>query len=53
MLGTLTTVGRESGAEFTMPVGHLLTIRDGLVVRFRVIPDQAEAMAAAGLEGRV
>lgn len=51
VLATLTTVGRESGAEFTMPVGHLVTVRDGLVVRFRVIPDQDEALAAAGLRG--
>ena len=50
VLATLTTVGRESGAAFTMPVGHLLTIRDGLVVRFRVIPDRGEALAAAGVE---
>ena len=49
VLATLTTVGRESGAEFTMAVGHLLTLRDGLVVRFRVIPDQDEALRAAGL----
>jgi ketosteroid isomerase-like protein len=49
VLATLTTVGRESGAAFTMPVGHLLTIRDGLVVRFEVFPEQSEALRAAGL----
>jgi ketosteroid isomerase-like protein len=49
VLATLTTVGRESGAEFTMPVGHLLTLRDGLVAEFRVFPDQDAALRAAGL----
>jgi ketosteroid isomerase-like protein len=49
VLATLTTVGRESGAAFTMPVGHLLTIRDGLVARFQVFPEQSEALRAAGL----
>jgi ketosteroid isomerase-like protein len=51
VLATLTTVGRESGAEFTMPVGHLITVRDGRIIRFRVIPDQSEARVAAGLAG--
>ena len=50
VLATLTTVGRESRAEFTMPVGHLLTLRDGKVVRFQVFTDQDAALAAAGLE---
>ncbi|HEX6116842.1 MAG TPA: nuclear transport factor 2 family protein [Solirubrobacterales bacterium] len=50
VLATLTTAGRASGAEFTMPVGHLLTIRDGKIARFEVIPDQVEALAAAGLD---
>lgn len=49
VLATLTTVGRESGAELTMSEGHLLTLRDGKVVRFRVFTDQDEALAAAGL----
>ena len=46
VLATLTTVGRESGAEFTMPVGHLLTIRDGKVARFQVFTDPDEALSA-------
>lgn len=50
VLATLTTVGKESGAEFTMPVGHLLTLREGKVVRFQVFTEQDEALAAAGLE---
>jgi ketosteroid isomerase-like protein len=48
VLATLTTVGRESGAEFTMPVGHLLTVRDGLIARFEVFPEQDDALRAAG-----
>jgi ketosteroid isomerase-like protein len=49
VLANLTTVGRESGAEFTMPVGHLITIRGGLVARFQVFPEQDDALRAAGL----
>jgi ketosteroid isomerase-like protein len=49
VLANLTTVGRESGAEFTMPVGHLITIRGGLVARFQVFPKQDDALRAAGL----
>ena len=30
-------------------VGHLITLRDGKVARFEVIPDQREALAAAGI----
>jgi ketosteroid isomerase-like protein len=50
VLATLTTVGSKSRVQFTLPVGHLLTIRDGKIARFEVIPDQAEALAAAGLD---
>lgn len=49
-LATYTTVGREGGQEFTMPVGHLLRIRDGKVAYFEEIPDQVEALAAAGVD---
>jgi ketosteroid isomerase-like protein len=49
-LATYTTVGREGGQEFTMAVGHLLEVRDGLVVRFEEIPDLVEALIAAGIE---
>jgi ketosteroid isomerase-like protein len=49
-LATYTTVGREGGQEFTMPVGHLLNVRDGLVVRFEEIPDLVEALAAVGID---
>lgn len=50
VLATLTTIGSQSGVQFTLPVGHLLTIRDGKIYRFEVIPDQTEALAAAGLD---
>ena len=49
-LATYTTVGREGGQEFTMPIGHLLTIREGKVAGFEEIPDQLEALAAAGVD---
>jgi ketosteroid isomerase-like protein len=49
-LATYTTVGREGGQEFTVPVGHLLTIRDGKVARFEEIPDLVEALAAVGID---
>jgi ketosteroid isomerase-like protein len=49
-LATYTTVGREGGQEFTMPIGHLLNIRDGRVSRFEEIPDVREALVAAGCD---
>ena len=49
VMATLTTVGRGSGAEFTMPVGHLITMRDGKVIRFKVFTDPDEAVCQAGL----
>ena len=52
VLANLTTRGRDSGAEFTMEVGHLLTVRDGKVVRFEVFTDRDAALAAAGLSSR-
>jgi ketosteroid isomerase-like protein len=44
------TCGKESGAEVTTEVAHLLTVRDGAVVRFEVIPDQREALRRVGLD---
>ena len=49
-LATYTTVGREGGQEFTMPIGHLLKVRDGRIAYFEEIPDQLEAFAAAGVD---
>jgi len=50
VLATLTTRGRESGAELSIPVGHLLTLRDGKVLSFQVFTEQEAALRAAGLK---
>lgn len=44
------TKGRGSGAEVTMDVAHLFTIREHRIVRFQVIPDRREARQIAGLD---
>lgn len=49
-LATYTTVGREGGQEFTIPIGHLLKVRDDRIAYFEEIPDQLEAFAAAGID---
>jgi ketosteroid isomerase-like protein len=49
-LVTTHTRGKGSGAEVDIRVGHLLTIRNDMVIRFQVIIDQREALAAAGLD---
>jgi ketosteroid isomerase-like protein len=49
-LVTTHTVGKGSGVRVDVRVGHLLTIRDDKVIRFQVITDQREALAAAGLD---
>ena len=41
--------GRESGVPVEMPVAHEFTIRDNLVVRFKVYRSRDEALEAAGL----
>jgi ketosteroid isomerase-like protein len=41
--------GHESGAPVELPVAHEFTIRDGLVVRFKVYGNRDEALEAAGL----
>ena len=43
--------GRGSGAEVTMEVAHLFTIREHRVVRFQVIPDREDARRIAGIAG--
>jgi ketosteroid isomerase-like protein len=40
---------RESGVDVSGRFGHLLSIRDGRVVRFKEFKDPREAMSAAGL----
>lgn len=46
--GRLLTVGRSSGLETEVPVFHLWTIRDGLIVRLLVCDDRETALKAAG-----
>jgi ketosteroid isomerase-like protein len=42
--------GRRSGTPVQARVGHLFTLRDGLVTRLQVFEDPARAFAAAGLD---
>jgi ketosteroid isomerase-like protein len=44
-----TATGPGSGATVEVRPAHLLTIRGGLLVRFEVYLDRAEALAVAGL----
>jgi hypothetical protein len=41
--------GRRSGAPFEGRIGHLFTLRDGLITRWEVFDDPARAFRAAGL----
>jgi uncharacterized protein len=41
--------GQASGAEFEIRIGHLWTVRDGLVVRGQGYGDRSEALKAAGV----
>ena len=41
--------GRESGVSVEMPVAHEFTIRDDLVVRFKVYGSREQALEAVGL----
>jgi ketosteroid isomerase-like protein len=41
--------GEASGAEFEIRIGHLWTVRDGLVVRGEGYGDRNEALGAAGM----
>jgi ketosteroid isomerase-like protein len=45
----VSATGRESGAQVEMTPAHEFTIRDGLLVRFKVYADRREALEAAGL----
>jgi ketosteroid isomerase-like protein len=42
--------GGESGAGFEIRVGHLWTVRQGVVVRGEGYGDRSEALEAAGLK---
>jgi ketosteroid isomerase-like protein len=39
--------GKGSGVEVEMNVAYLLTVRDGMIFRFHLYPDQAAALEAA------
>jgi len=41
--------GRDSGAPFRNRMGHVVTFRDGRIVRFQWFLDPAEALEAVGL----
>ncbi len=49
VLVTTHAKGRGSGAEVTIEVAHLISIRDGRVVRFHVVTDRDEARRIAGI----
>jgi ketosteroid isomerase-like protein len=41
--------GKQSSAAVTISTGHVVTLRDGRIVRFEIFLDRAEAWRAAGL----
>jgi uncharacterized protein len=47
----VSATGKGSGAPVEIRAAHEFTIRDGLVVRFKVYRDREEALEAAGLQG--
>jgi len=51
VLETQTARGRRSGAVLSQDVAALLTIRDGLIVRWEYYWERADALEAAGVEG--
>ena len=50
VLGHLRARSRASGMDVVVPMGFVWTLRDGKAVHGRTFSDQAEALAAAGLE---
>jgi ketosteroid isomerase-like protein len=42
--------GQASGAEFDIRIGHVWTLRDGLLVRGEGFGDRREALKAAGID---
>src|SRR3954463_6545916 len=46
----VSATGQGSGAQVEIRVAHEFTIRDGLVVRFKVYGSRDEALEAAGLQ---
>jgi ketosteroid isomerase-like protein len=51
VLLTLSGISRQMRAPISVPVAHVLTVRDGRVTRVEAFLDRDEAFAAAGLEG--
>jgi ketosteroid isomerase-like protein len=49
VLETQTARGRRSGALISQEVGALLTLRDGLIVRWEYYWERSEALEAAGI----
>jgi ketosteroid isomerase-like protein len=49
VLETQTARGRRSGAVISQEVGALLTLRDGLIVRWEYYWERADALEAAGI----
>jgi hypothetical protein len=47
----VSVVGRGSGVAIELDAAHDFTIRDGLVVYFKVYGNRGEALEAAGLSG--
>ena len=45
----VSATGRESGVEVELKPAHEITIRDGLLVRFKAYRDRRQALKAAGL----
>jgi ketosteroid isomerase-like protein len=50
VVGLEVGTGATSGAEVRSLNYELLTIRDGLIVRYREFYDESEALEAAGLQ---
>ncbi len=50
VLGLFRSRGRESGMDLATPQGYLWTLRDGQAVRMEWFTDQAQALAAVGLD---
>jgi ketosteroid isomerase-like protein len=44
--------GKSSGVAVEQEVAHVLTIRDGCLVHFKVYPDREQALSAVGLADR-
>ena len=50
-LGAVHVRGRASGVEFDQPMALLLSFSRGLLIELRTIPDHAQGLEAAGLNG--